>query len=111
MLGVVENMRGALTDGKRRIRGRCLTWMRALRRTGLEVPVQKMRFKTTSGADVTDAVREALLGIVRVRIHARGYSRVSPTSRAERRCRIWIHFLRRRRCVAHAAPCTQCASN
>ena len=39
--------------------------MQSSRRTGLEVSVQKMRFKTTSGADVTDDVRHALQRIVR----------------------------------------------
>ena len=109
MLGVVENMRGARTSRSAALRA--LLNLDALRRTGLEVSVQKMRFKTTSGADVTDDVRQALLRIVRVRIHARGYWRDSPTFRAERRCRIWTGFLHRRRCVAHAAPSTQYASH
>ena len=45
-------------------------------RTGLEVSVQKMRFKTIGGADVTDDVRQALLRIVRISIHARCYLRL-----------------------------------
>ncbi len=38
--------------------------------TGLEVSVEKMRFKTTAGADVTDDVRQALMRIVRACMRA-----------------------------------------
>ena len=95
VLGVIENMRGTHLGRQPRADGCSL-----IAATGLEVPVEKMRFKTTAGTDVTDSVRQALLRIVRARISRAVACRKGRDVLAlSHRCRIWMRCLRRPRCA------------
>ena len=71
--------------------------------------MHKMRFTTSSGVDVTDDVRQALLRIVRVLRASRDHSEVDSGRLRliahNHRCPISIQYTRKQRCAMDMVSC------